>query len=158
MHCDAISITHITHANIYPCIYSHNLNQTNMSYNFTFPYTKISSLELIIKHEQFNLNFSIKHIFTQNFIFVNTVSGTVKPLVTVPFKTQIIGSLCEPEFHGHFRPQTNQYMIYFTNYTINNPNKLHSAHTVTAYPFWVKKIYNNKVPRFGTDQTAPHGL
>ena len=68
MHCDAISITHITHANISPCIYSHNLNHTNMSCNFTFPYTKISSLGLIIKHEQFNLNYSVKHILTQKFI------------------------------------------------------------------------------------------
>ena len=61
----------------------------------------------------------------------------MKPLVTIPDKLQIIGSLCEPKFHGHFRPQTNQYMIYFTNYTINNP---HNAHTVTAFPFWFQKL------------------
>ena len=66
MHCDAISITYITHANISPCIYSHNLNHTIMLCNFTFSYTKISSLGLIIKHEQSNLNYSVKHIFTQN--------------------------------------------------------------------------------------------
>ena len=40
MHCDAISITHITHANISPCIYSHNLNHTIMLCNFTFPHSK----------------------------------------------------------------------------------------------------------------------
>ena len=38
-------------------------------------------------------------------------SGWV-PLVTVPFKAQFIGSLGEPEFHGHFEPQTNQYTIH----------------------------------------------
>ena len=41
---------------------------------------------------------------------------------TVPSTHQFIGSLCEPEFHGHFRPHTNQYMIYFTIFTTNNPN------------------------------------
>ena len=40
MHCDAISITHITHANISPCIYSYNLNHTIMLCNFTFPHSK----------------------------------------------------------------------------------------------------------------------
>ena len=29
MHCDDISITHITHANISPCIYSHNFKSHN---------------------------------------------------------------------------------------------------------------------------------
>ena len=40
MHRDAISITHITHAIISPCIYSHNLNHTIMLCNFTFHHIK----------------------------------------------------------------------------------------------------------------------
>ena len=32
---------------------------------------KISSLGLMIKHEQFNINHSAKHIFTQKYIFVS---------------------------------------------------------------------------------------
>ena len=66
MHCDVISITHITHANISPCIYSHNLNHTIMLCNFHIFHTpKISSLGLMIKYKQFNLNHSTKHIISQ---------------------------------------------------------------------------------------------
>ena len=66
MHCDVISITHITHANISPCIYSHNLNHTIMLCNFhIFHAPKISSLGLMIKHKQFNLNHLTKHIISQ---------------------------------------------------------------------------------------------
>ena len=65
MHCDVISITHITHANISPCIYSHNLNHTIMLCNFSFHHIKISSRGLMIKQEQFYLNHSIKHINSQ---------------------------------------------------------------------------------------------
>ena len=66
MHCDAISITHITHANISPCIYSHNLNHTIMLCNFHIFHTpKISSLGLMIKHKKLNLNHSTKHIISQ---------------------------------------------------------------------------------------------
>ena len=35
----------------------------------------------------------------------------MKPSFTIPDKSQIIGSPCEPGFHGHFRPLSNQYMI-----------------------------------------------
>ena len=65
MHCDVISKTHITHANISPCIYSHNLNHTIMLCNFSFHHIKISSRGLMIKHKQFYLNHSTKHINSQ---------------------------------------------------------------------------------------------
>ena len=90
--------------------------------NYAFHHIKISSHGLMIKHEQFDLNHSTKHIFTQKYILSTLFSGIVKPSVTIPRKSPIIGSLCEPEFHGHFWPHSNQYMIYFTNYTINQPN------------------------------------
>ena len=77
-------------------------------------YIKISSLGLMIKHEQFYLNHWTKHINSQKLFFENTVSGIVKPSVTIPEKSQIIGSFSEPGFHGHFRPYSNQCTIYFT--------------------------------------------
>ena len=40
-------------------------NHTIMSCNFHFKHIKISSLGLIINHEQFNLNHSAKHIFSK---------------------------------------------------------------------------------------------
>ena len=42
-----------------------NLNHTNMSCNFTINHIKISSRGLMIKHEQFDLNYSTKHIISQ---------------------------------------------------------------------------------------------
>ena len=92
--------------------------------NYTFHHIKISSNGLMIKHEQFDLNHSTKHIFTQKYILCTLFSGIVKPSLTIPGKSPIIGSLCEPGFHGHLRPHSNQYMIYFTNYSINQPNSL----------------------------------
>ena len=121
MHCDAISITHITHANISPCIYSHNLNHTIMLCNFLFHHIKISSRGLMIKHEQFYLNYSTKHINSQKNYFENTVSGIVKPSVTIPGNSQIIGSLSEPGFHGHFRPYAYHNTIHFIIYEFSTP-------------------------------------
>ena len=118
-------------------------------------YIKISSLGLMIKHEQFNLNHSTKHIFSQKIYFENTVLRIVKPSVTIPGKSQIIGSLSEPGFHGHFRPHSNQCTIYFTIF----------LQVITQHPCPVmdgsmdsKKFSNNSVPGFGTDQMAPNGL
>ena len=83
--------------------------------NYTVHHIKISSLGLMIKHEQFNLNHSTKHIFSQKIYFENTVSGIVKPSVTIPEKLQINGSLSEPAIHDHFRPQSNQHMMVHLN-------------------------------------------
>ena len=119
---------YITHAIISSCIYLHNLNHTTcyvISQSIT---PKISSLGLIIKHEQFNLTYSTKHIFTQKFIFVSlfTNSKTLGLLFTA--NHQISVSRCELEFYSHFRPHTHHNTICSKNYTINNPN---SPWTVT---------------------------
>ena len=47
---------------------------------------KISSLGLMIKHEQFYLNYSTNIYFQKLYFFENTVSGIVKPSVTIPKK------------------------------------------------------------------------
>ena len=103
----------------------------------------------MIKHNQFDSNYLTKHIFHTKIYFENTVSGIVKPSVTIPEKSHFIGSICEPAFHGHFRPHFNQYMICSQFYTINNPHKFHSAHTVTAYPFWVQKFTTTRFQDLG---------
>ena len=89
---------------------------------------KIISHGLINNYEQFNLNYSTIHIFTQNY-FVFTIhmnSETLRLLFTANHPISV--PLCEPEFHSHFRPHTHHNTIYFTIYTINNPN---SPWTVT---------------------------
>ena len=125
-----------------------------MSCKLINSYIKISSLGLMIKHEQFNLNHSTKHIFSQKYIFENTVSGIVKPSVTIPKNPQFIGSPCEPAFPGHFRPHSNQYMIYYKFGEMKHPNSPHGY----GLNILISKIPINSVPRFGTDQTAPNGL
>ena len=92
-------------------IYSHKNLTTQACYVIIISNTKISSLGLMIKHEQFNLNHSAKHIFSQKYNFENTISGIVKPSFTIPEKSQNISSLSEPGFHGHFRPYTYQNTI-----------------------------------------------
>ena len=98
---------------------------------------KISTHGLIKKYEQFDLNYSTKHIIPQKY-FVNTIhvnSETLGLLFTA--NQPIIGSLCEPEFHGHFRPHTNQHMIYSTKH---NPRSLNSPCTFTDCPKRALKI------------------
>ena len=103
-------------------IFTKNLIHTIMSCKSINSYIKISSLGLMIKHEQFSLNHSTKHIFSQKYIFENTVSGIVKPSVPISEKSQIIGSLSELAIHGHSRPLSHQSMIYF------NISKLRKTH------------------------------
>ena len=98
---------------------------------------KISSHGLINKYEYFNLNYSTIHIFSQKY-FVNTIhvnSETLRLLFTA--NHPIIGSLCEPEFQGHFRPHTNQHMIYSTKHNPSNPN---NPCTITNFPKRALKI------------------
>ena len=45
----------------------------------------------------------------------------MKPSVTILEKSQFIGSPCEPAFHGHFRPHSNQYMIYYAKAQFDTP-------------------------------------
>ena len=51
-----------------------------MSCNFTINYIKISSRGLMIKHEQFDLNYSTKHIISQKLFFLNTILGNSETL------------------------------------------------------------------------------
>ena len=55
----------------------------------------------------------------------------MKPSITIPGKSPIVCSLCEPEFHGHFRPHSNQDMIY---HIIAQPMTQISPWTVTGCP------------------------
>ena len=80
--------------------------------NSHFYHIKISSRGLMIKHEQFDLNYSTNTLFHTKLYVENTVSGIVEPSVTIPEKSQFIGSPCEPAFHDHSRHHPNQYMIY----------------------------------------------
>ena len=98
---------------------------------------KISSHGQIYNYEQFYLNYLTKHIISQKY-FVNTIHVNSETLGLL-FMTNhtIIGSLCEPEFHGHFRPHTNQHMIYSTKHNPSSPN---SPCTITDYPKWALKI------------------
>ena len=59
-----------------------------------------------------------------NTIHIN--SETLELLFTAKYPISV--SPCEPEFYSHFRPHTNHNTIFFTNFTINNPN---SPWTVT---------------------------
>ena len=125
-----------------------------MSCKFTFPYTKISSLDLIIKHEQLNLNYSIKHIFTQKFIFVNTILGTVNPRLLFLSNHHSSVHFVNPNFTAisgliHIKASFIAQIC-----TMNNPK---SPWTVTDYPHGFLKFHTS-VPRFGTDQTAPQGV
>ena len=82
-----------------------------MSCKLINSYIKISSLALMIKHEQFYLNYSTKHMNSQKLFLRTLFLGIVKPSFTILDKSQIINSPCEPGFHGHFRPLSNEYMI-----------------------------------------------
>ena len=99
--------------------------------NFQSITPKICSHGLINKYEQFNLNYSTIHIFSQKY-FVNTIhmnSETLELLFMANHPTSV--PHCEPEIHGHFQPYTHHNIIYSTNYTMNNPNSLW---TVTDCP------------------------
>ena len=105
---------------IYNHAYIHIIKITQSCYVISHFHTrKISSLELMIKHEQLDLNYSTNTLFHKNYFFRTLFLGIVKPLITIPGKSPIVGSLCEPEFHGHFRPYTHQRIIYSINYHIN---------------------------------------
>ena len=75
----------------------------------------------------------------------------MKPSFTIPEKSQNIGSLSEPNFHGHFRPQSNQYMINTQNTQFLYHIQPWSSHGLLHFSF---KNFINSVPSFGTDQTA----
>ena len=119
-----------------------------MSCKFAFHYIKISSHGLMIKHEQFDVNHSTKHIFTQKYILLTLFLGIVKPSVTIPRKSPIIGSLCEPGFHGHSRPFSYQAYILMHNFNTSSPLNFR---TVTDSKK-ISKKFQQFIPSFGTDQ------
>ena len=134
----AISTQFISHMQIYhhAYIYITKAHKTCYAHSSSI-LPKISSHGLIYKYEQFDLNYSTKQIISQKY-FVNTIhvsSETLRLLFTA--NHPIIGSLCEPEFHGHFRPHTNQHMIYSTKHNPSSPN---SPCTVTDCPKRALKI------------------
>ena len=99
-----------------------------MHIHHQFHKKKISSHWLIYNYEQFDLNYSTKHIISQKY-FVNTIHVNSETLGLLFTASQLISvPLCEPEFHSHSRPHTHHNTIYSTNYTINKPN---SSWTVT---------------------------
>ena len=155
MHDTNSNTIYITHANISSCIYLHNLNHTTcyaISQSIT---PKISSLGLIIKHEQFNLNSSTKHFFTQKFILVSLLTCTVKPLGY--YSRQITKHRLHfenPNFMAiagliHITIKFVSQFIQLTSQTAPHGHGLHKL---------VSKISHTPVPSFGTDQTTVQGL
>ena len=69
----------LIHMQIYKHEYTRIIQITQSCYAILQLNIKISSLGLMIKREQFNLNHSTKHIFSQNYTFVSLFLGTVKP-------------------------------------------------------------------------------
>ena len=89
---------------------------------FIINFTKISSHGLIYNYEQFDLNYSTKHIISQKY-FVNTIHMNSETLGLLFTANQPISvPLCEPEFHSHSRPHTHHNKIYFIIYEINIQN------------------------------------
>ena len=140
---------------IYITLYTFTLFNHTTCYAISQSITpKISSRWLINKHEQFNLNYSTKHIISQKYFmntihvnsktfgycsrpitkhrfhFVNpnfiTISGFIH--ITIQFVSQIIQSTTQTAPHGH---------------------GLHKFGST---------ISHTSVPSFGTNQTAVQGL
>ena len=65
-----------------------------------------------------------------NTIHVN--SETLGSLFTPNHPTSV--PLCEPEIHGHFRPHTQQNIIYCVNYDSRCPNSPHPSRTAHNGP------------------------
>ena len=123
-----ISTQFISHMKIYhhAYIYITKAHKTCYAHSSSIS-QKICSHGLIYNYEQFDLNYSTKHIISQKY-FVNTIhmnSETLGLLFTANHQTSI--SLCEPKIHGHFRPHTHQNMIYYINQHTNSPNSPYTA-------------------------------
>ena len=107
-----ISTQFISHMQIYYHAYIYITKEHKTCYAHSSSISpKISSHGLIYKHEQFDLNYSTKHIISQKY-FMNSIhvnSETLGLLFTAKHPTSV--PLCEPESHGHFRPHTHQQMI-----------------------------------------------
>ena len=134
----AISTQFISHMQIYhhAYIYITKAHKTCYAHSSSIS-PKTSSHGLIYNYEQFDLNYSTKHIISQKY-FVNTIhmnSETLELLFMTNHQHRF--HFVKPKFPSHFRPHTHHYTIYFTNYTINNPN---SPWIVTDCTIWVPQF------------------
>ena len=71
----------------------------------------------------------------------------MKPLVTIPKKSQFIGSPCEPEIHGHSRSFSYQAYNLMHNVITRSPQIYGLSRPVKKNS---QKNSNNSVPSFGT--------
>ena len=122
--------------------------------NFQSITPKISPHGLINKYEQFNLNYSTIHIFSQKY-FVNTIhmnSETLGLLFTANHQTSV--PLCEPEFIvisclTHITIQIIVQFIPLTTQTVRGLSRIVQFGSIN---------FHTLVPSFGTDQTIIQGL
>ena len=120
--CMPFQLQSITHANIYTCIYSHENLITQSCYVIShFHTSKISSLGLMIKQEQFHLNHLTKHIFSQN-LFCDHCFRNSKTLGYCSYQSTNFGSFGEPVFLGRSRPHTHHNTTHGINHAISHPN------------------------------------
>ena len=152
----AISIQYIQHMLIYKtCIYINIIKAHKTCYAHSPSITlKISSHGLIDKYEQFDLNYSTKHIISQKY-FMNTIhmnGETLGLLFMTNHPTSV--PLCDPKNQWPFQPHSHHNIIYSINYTTSSPN---SPWTVTDCPNELHNFHAS-VPSFGTDQTVVQGL
>ena len=75
----------------------------------------------------------------------------MKPSVTIPKKSQLNGSLSEPEIHGHSRPNVYQANIRYTNQHKPHPN---SRGAVTGCSIFFQKFYQFG-PKFWDQSSGP---
>ena len=102
------------------CIYINIIKAHRTCYTHSPSITpKISSHGLINKCEQFNLNYSTKHIISQKY-FMNTIhvnGETLGLLFTAIHPTSV--PLCEPEIQWPFRLHAHHNIIYSINHDTN---------------------------------------
>ena len=110
---------------------------------------KISSLGLMFKHKQFDSNYLTKHIFSQKYILVSLFLG-----FTFQYSNKSSVHLVN-RISRAFPAQFQSKHDLTHNCIILNPNQPWSSHGLL---YFFSKFYNNSIPRFGIDPTAPNGL
>ena len=147
------------HMQIYKHEYTRIIQITQSCYVISqlIHHVKISSLGLMIKHEQFNLNHSTTHIFSQKYILEHCF-GNSKTLgyysrknhnstvhLVNPKSTAIPGPMYTKKTLTH-------------DFIISNPNQPVTAPSRPLFAQLVSINSNNVVPSFGTNQMAIQGL
>ena len=119
----ALSTQFISHMQIYHHAYIYKTKAHKTCYAHSSSISpKISPHGLIYNYEQFDLNYSTKHIISQKY-FVNTIHVNSETLGLLFTTNQPISvPLRELEFHSHSRPHTHHNTIYFIIYEINIQN------------------------------------